>query len=80
VHVVVEKDAPHCVALYELPGEDIERGRLLNRRAIDLFARCIERNEWPGYADDPKPVGLPIWSRMRIDDFDTAELAYAAAA
>jgi hypothetical protein len=80
VHVVVEKDPPHCVALYELPGEDIERGRLLNRRAIDIFARCIERNEWPGYADQPMPVGLPIWSRMRIDDFDLTELAYAAAA
>jgi hypothetical protein len=80
VHVVVEKDAPHCVALYELPGEDIERGRVLNRRAIDLFAHCLEYNAWPGYADDPKQVGLPIWSRMRIDDLDLTELAFAAAA
>lgn len=80
VHVVVEKEPPHCVALYELPGEDIERGRVLNRRAIDLFAGCLERNAWPGYADDPKPVGLPIWSRMRIDDLDPTELAFAAAA
>lgn len=80
VHVVVEKDPPHCVALYELPGEDIERGRLLNRRAIDLFAKCLEEDRWPGYADDPKAVGLPTWSRMRIDDFDSAEMAYAAAA
>jgi hypothetical protein len=80
VHVVVEKEQPHCVALYELPGEDIERGRVLNRRAIDLFHRCTDRNEWPGYADDPKQVGLPIWSRMRIDDIDPTELAYAAAA
>jgi hypothetical protein len=80
VHVVVEKDPPHCVALYELPAEDIERGRYLNRRAIDLFARCLERGEWPGYADDPKPVGLPIWARMRIDDFSPDELAFADAA
>lgn len=80
VHVVVEKERPHCVALYELPGEDIERGRVLNRRAIDLFARCLEQNAWPGYADDPTPVGLPIWSRMRIDDLTTTELAFAAAA
>jgi hypothetical protein len=78
VHVAVEKEAPHCVALYELPGEDIERGRLLNRRAINLFADCLEKDRWPGFADDPIQVGLPIWSRMRIDDFDTAELAYAA--
>lgn len=80
VHVAVEKEPPHCVALYELPGEDIERGRLLNRRAINLFADCLEKDRWPGYADDPTPVGLPVWARMRVDDFDTAELAYASAA
>jgi hypothetical protein len=88
VHVVVEKPeagvearhAPMTVSLYELPGEDIERGRWMNRKAIDLFAQCLERNEWPGYADDPKPVGLPVWARMRIDDFTTADLAFAAAA
>lgn len=80
VHVVVEKDEPHCVALYELPAEDIERGRFLNRKAIDLFARCLDAGKWPGYADDPKPVGLPTWARMRIDDFGTTDLAFAAAA
>lgn len=80
VHVVVEKDPPHCVALYELPGEDIERGRVLNRRAIDLFTRCLRDNRWPGYADAPTQVGLPIWSRIRLDDLDPNEMAIAAAA
>lgn len=80
LHVVVEKEPPHAVALYPLPGEDIERGRMLNRRAIDLFARCLERNEWPGYADQPREVGLPIWARMRIEETDPAAFAYADAA
>jgi len=80
VHVVIEKDAPHCVALYELPGEDIERGRALNRRAISLFDRCLRENRWPGYADDPKQVGLPVWARMRLDDLTPEELAYSAPA
>ena len=80
LHVVVEKEPPFSVSLYELPGEDIERGRVLNRRAIDLFARCLERNEWPGYADVPRPVGLPGWERNRIDASDLNEVALAAAA
>ncbi|WP_260923412.1 PD-(D/E)XK nuclease-like domain-containing protein [Novosphingobium sp. 9] len=80
VHVVVERDAPHCVALYELPGEDIERGRVLNRRAINLFAHCLRENRWPGYADEPAQVGLPTWARMRIDDLTPEEMAFAAAA
>lgn len=78
LHVVVEKDEPHCVALYELPGEDIERGRWLNRRAIRLFADCLSADHWPGYADEPVQVGLPGWARNLIDN-DTS-LAFAAAA
>lgn len=79
VHVVVEKEPPFSVSLYELPGEDIERGRMLNRRAIGLFARCLERGEWPGYADTPRQVGLPVWARMRIEETDPAAFAFADA-
>lgn len=72
VHVVVEKEPPYSVAIYELPGEDIERGRWLNRRAINTFAKCLESGVWPGFGD-PKPdgsviqVGLPHYARMRIE-------------
>ncbi|WP_370309248.1 PD-(D/E)XK nuclease-like domain-containing protein [Sphingobium abikonense] len=66
--IPVEKDAPHCVSLYEIPVEDIERGRWLNRKAIDLFADCLEADRWPGYADEPRQVGLPAWERKRIDE------------
>jgi len=71
VHVAVEKDPPHCVAVYELPAEDIERGQMQMRRAVDLFHRCMSEGRWPGYADEPTPVGLPIWARMQIDNDDT---------
>lgn len=72
LHIVVEKEAPYSVSLYELPGEDIERGRMLNRQAVEIFERCLKRGTtrecWPGYADTPAPVGLPVWARRRIDD------------
>lgn len=80
IHIVVEKDYPNCVALYELPGEDIERGRVLNRRAINLFDRCMSTGHWPGYADQPKQVGLTSWARRSIDDMTPEELAFAASA
>lgn len=87
LHVVVEKPeigveaahAPYTVSLYELPGEDIERGRVLNRRAIALFAECLKRGKWPGYADQPRQVGLPVWARMRIEETDPAAFAFADA-
>ncbi len=81
LHVVIEKEAPYCVALYELPGEDIERGRWLNRFAIRAFAKCLDTGKWPGYADEPAQVGLPYWARKQIDDGTTPEsVAWAEAA
>lgn len=80
LHVVVEKDPPHTVSLYELPGEDIERGRVLNRRAIALFDRCLQRGEWPAYAPTPMQVGLSNWARKQVDETDPAAFAYADAA
>jgi PDDEXK-like uncharacterized protein DUF3799 len=81
LHVVLEKEPPHVVSLYELPGEDIERGRWQNRRAIRIFADCLSKDRWPGYADDVKQVGLPGWSRKEVDDDASLhELAWSAAA
>lgn len=79
LHIVVEKEPPYCVSLYELPGEDIERGRILNRRGINRFAQCLKEDRWPGYADNPIECGLPNWARMRTDDFTPEEAAAAEA-
>lgn len=55
------------VALWELPAEDIEYGRALNRCAIRLFADCLNADRWPGYADDPQPCGISGWAKKQID-------------
>lgn len=73
IHVVMEKEPPHVVALYELPSEDIGRGRWLNRRAIRIFADCLSTGKWPGYADEPVMLGLPGWERKVIDEGITPE-------
>jgi hypothetical protein len=81
LHVVMEKDPPHVVALYELPAEDIERGRWLNRKAIRIFADCLNAGKWPGYSDTPSVLGLPGWERKMIDETgDPTGIAWAAAA
>lgn len=81
LHVVLEKEPPHVVSLYELPGEDIERGRWMNRKAIRVFAECLSADRWPGYADEPLQIGLPGWSRKEVDDDATLhDIAWSAAA
>jgi len=68
--VAVEKDAPHSVSVYELPPQDVERGRFQNRQAIRTFADCLAADKWPSYtSEEIQMVGLPVWARKSIDEF-----------
>lgn len=65
--VFQEKTAPYLVTVVELDTTAIEIGRDLNRKAIDLYAKCVANDQWPGYADDqdiPR-VSLPVWAERR---------------
>lgn len=68
--VWVEKSPPHCVRVTVLTGEDLERGRMQLRRAIDTFAACVKSGEWPGPGNgrqDAEYLQLPAWAAKRID-------------
>lgn len=82
LHPVIEKPGTGWqpgdylpVALWELPAEDIEYGRALNRRAIRIFADCLSADRWPGYADEPALCGLTGWARRQIDELIEKEAA-----
>jgi hypothetical protein len=57
--VVVETDAPYLASVFAL-GEDEQRmGRDEARRAINLYAECLETNRWPGYQHSTRgPIGM----------------------
>lgn len=60
--VFQEKAAPYLVTVVELDEYDRAAGRDRNRRAIDVYARCVATGEWPGYASDILPISLPAWA------------------
>lgn len=64
--LAIEKTPPYEVALYDLEQSAIEAGRDDYRRQLDLYGRCLTKNEWPGYSTDPIRVGLPGWAYTRI--------------
>ncbi len=80
VLIVVEKEPPFIVTIYHLDDDDIQRGRMVNRKAINTFAECLKLNSWPPYS----PPGHPIvrlqmggWAARQIDDaIDRGELSY----
>lgn len=61
VYIVQEKSAPYLVNVIGLPEIFIRIGRILNRRAIDLFAECTRTDTWPGYSSDVVYPSPPFW-------------------
>lgn len=57
--IFASKAPPHQVRAVTLPAVALDRGRDLNRRAIDLYAACIETGDWtcthPAYAEIDLP-------------------------
>ena len=66
--VVQSKTAPYTVAVRPIDPEAVELGRRQNRVAIELFARCMERDRWPGYDGIQPASGLPAWLVKQIEE------------
>lgn len=61
VLVAVEKDPPHLVSVGRPTARAREWGRVLNRKARDLFRHGLETGEWPGYEPRVHDLDLPGW-------------------
>jgi len=69
--VFVENKPPYSVRIVTIPMEDIDRGAHQNRWAIREFAKAVASGEWAGPGNgstDAEIMGLPEWSRRRIDE------------
>lgn len=55
------KEPPYLVTVGQYSEVARQIGRELNRRALQIYAECTERNEWPGFADDIATLSLPGW-------------------
>lgn len=62
VFIVQEKEAPYLVSVCELDWASEQVGRVRNRRALDLFARCKAEGSWPGYGAGLHTISLPKWA------------------
>jgi hypothetical protein len=65
--VVQSKSAPYTVSVCQIDPEIVALGRRQNRRAIELYARCIEQDRWPGY-DGIHMVGMAGWAVKQIEE------------
>lgn len=60
--VVVSVNAPHLVSVCRLDAAAVERGRELNRIALERFAECDLTGRWPGHGPNIHTLTLPTWA------------------
>jgi exodeoxyribonuclease VIII len=59
--IAVEKEPPWGVVVYQVSAEAIEAGKRQNRRALRLYKRCLDTNEWPCYGGGVVMLDTPPW-------------------
>lgn len=66
--IAQEKTPPFSVSVHELPPDVLERGRALNRKAIEIYAQCRGTGQWPGYGDGIHTAELPAYTRYKEEE------------
>lgn len=65
--IICEKTEPYCVRV-DMPSDImLERGRRQYKRAVEIYKRCVEKDEWPGYATDIRILDLKPWYRGGLE-------------
>lgn len=62
IFIAIEKSRPYAVAHYIMDDEAIALGRKENRRALEVYQRCQQTNEWPGYPLAVQTITLPAYA------------------
>lgn len=61
-----EKTPPYLVQPIQLDSDAMRVGEILNDRALETYARCVETGHWPGYVDGVALTSLPAWYTQPI--------------
>ena len=72
--ITVEKHPPYLVAVHCLNDEFAEIGEAYALEAVDIYRRCTESGEWPGYEEKlhvlPPPMGTIYDYQDRFESED----------
>lgn len=68
VFIVVEADAPHASAVYELAPSAVDLGRRIYRDALERWHTCRINDIWPGYGSGVMPLDLDAWAYKQAEE------------
>ena len=59
--VVQEWDAPYACSIVGYSDDELNKTESEVQQMIDVFAKCLHTNDWPGYDMDPYMAKRPKW-------------------
>lgn len=62
VFLAQEKEPPFLTCLFEFDTEALKVGDRIVTAGAEIFARCTESGEWPGYEPGINRMSLPAWA------------------
>lgn len=71
VLIAQEKEPPYLVTVARIKPSTLEWGRVLNRRARDVYRHCTATGVWPGYETGPAGIvelELPGWQVSQYEN------------
>lgn len=68
--IAIEDKPPYTVVPYRLDELSIEAGRRAYRENLNLYARCLEANDWPHYEPESELLSLPDWALGDLDELE----------
>lgn len=60
--LIVSKELPIEVALFELCRADLQKAATLRRSMLTLLKECMDSNKWPGIPHEIQTLNLPAWA------------------
>jgi hypothetical protein len=59
IFVAIEKSEPYGICVYELDEDAVRYGRKRYRENLEVYQRCLDSGQWPGYEQTIKTLSLP---------------------
>ena len=66
VAILCENNSPYSTRGFALDAATLEAGELQNRQALQAFAQCIEKGNFPGYPEEIESCALPYYAWDKI--------------
>lgn len=63
--IAQEKESPYALNVFFIDPSDVAVGRDKYKRALEVYARCVETDSWPSYPTQVRTISLPAWANKK---------------